>query len=503
MSDDSAWAWITPGLPFGRVTVTERLGSGGMSVVFRGNYRDLGVDVAIKILHPDLPRERFHREASIGMRLRDHPHIAKTLHIDEAHGHPYLIIELLAYTWQQFAEHRQEPRNPLGANWFLDAARGLAEIHAAGIVHRDIKPSNIMVCPRGTSKITDLGLARSLLEPPRLESGHYGTPQYAAPEQAAGEAIDARADVYSLGMCYWQMLTGCPMDSWQRKFLADTEPPLLASTSRRLAPLLRAMTELEPSRRPADGSAVVAELLALERPPRSPRRFATFALVAMSGVGIGAIAMPRTSPPPEEWQTPYRSLFIVGKGLSARLSADLAEAAQSIGIKLVERPLAPMLGEIRLGDEGFASAKSLVRRGNLIAGQVFVMVQGAASDQQHVQLRTAVVETGEMVDSRFVALADVRIAAEAMLRSTLQRLEERGRILACAPDGSLQVSLGSWHGLQPGDRLQILDAHNHACAQGTVLRAHTETARLRLDDSATAAVGMRVERVPVDGEGAP
>lgn len=203
-------------LQFGRYAVIERIGSGGMGEVFRGRHVDLGREVAIKLLKkvggeaisPALA-ERFRREAEISARL-DHPAVVR---VHDVGSHPlgmYMVMDLVD----------GEPLDqllgagPLAPERALELARqvadALAEAHAAGIVHRDIKPQNIMVDRRGAARLLDFGIAalKGADHDLTRTGALIGTPKYMSPEQLGSSKVDARSDIWSLGVVLYEMLTG-------------------------------------------------------------------------------------------------------------------------------------------------------------------------------------------------------------------------------------------------------------------------------------------------------
>jgi eukaryotic-like serine/threonine-protein kinase len=207
----------------GRYQVGELLGYGGMAEVRRGRDLRLGRDVAIKLLRPDLARDdtfqmRFRREAQNAAAL-NHPAIVAVYDTGEERGPageslPYIVMEFVnGRTLKEVlaAEGRLQTRRALEITAEICAA--LEFSHRHGIIHRDIKPGNVMLTQTGQVKVMDFGIARALASGASTmtqTSAVIGTAQYLSPEQARGEAVDARSDVYATGCVLFELLTGHP-----------------------------------------------------------------------------------------------------------------------------------------------------------------------------------------------------------------------------------------------------------------------------------------------------
>jgi hypothetical protein len=200
-----------------RYEVLQEIGRGGMGVVLKAFDPSLHRVVAIKVLAPQLAtsgvaRKRFLREAKAAAAV-SHDHIVTIYAVDEANGLPYLVMQYVAGLSLQERLDREGPLEPAEAlRIALQTASGLAAAHGHGIVHRDIKPANILLEEgAGRVKITDFGLARAMDDASLTQSGFVaGSPLYMAPEQARGEALDPRADLFSLGSVLYTMCAGRP-----------------------------------------------------------------------------------------------------------------------------------------------------------------------------------------------------------------------------------------------------------------------------------------------------
>lgn len=246
------------------------IGEGGMGAVFRGRDVLQRRDVAIKVLHPDFSRDpelsrRFEREAKSAQRL-SHPNCIQIIEFGETHeGMKYLVMQLLEGTeLQNIVDGAVEPARAV--DLILQVLRGLEHAHAQGVIHRDLKPQNIFVTREADGsqvlKLVDFGIAKIVTgdgaQEQMTRAGMvFGTPQYMSPEQALGVDIDARADLYAVGVLLYQLVTGrLPFNSDDPVALirmqVSTEPPPL------------------PNSVPQELTAIVMRLLAKQKDQRYP-----------------------------------------------------------------------------------------------------------------------------------------------------------------------------------------------------------------------------------------
>ncbi len=262
----------------GRYRLESKLGSGGMSTVYLAKDQTLERWVAVKVLHQEISDqpdqiERFRREARAVAQL-SHPNVVNVIDAGEDGGYPYIVFE---YVEGQTLKSRIEEAGQLPLDeavaYAIEIGRGLAAAHARMLVHRDVKPQNVLIDADGRAKVTDFGIARSLESDGLTKTGRVlGTTDYVSPEQAMGQEVDARSDIYSLGILLFEMVTG------RVPFTAETlvgvamkhvnEPlprvqALRPGASAALAGVIEKATAKDPRKRYADMASMVADLEAV------------------------------------------------------------------------------------------------------------------------------------------------------------------------------------------------------------------------------------------------
>jgi hypothetical protein len=207
----------------GRYRLESRIGSGGMSTVYRAHDETLERWVAIKVMNREVATdsdqlERFRREARAVARL-SHPNIVHVIDAGEDDQRPYIVFEYIEGENLKERIRRVGPLPiPEAVAYSIEIARALGAAHASHIVHRDVKSQNVLIDPEGTAKVTDFGIARTLEEDGLTDDGRVlGTTDYVSPEQALGHSVTGQSDLYSLGVTLFEMVTG------ELPFTAETQ----------------------------------------------------------------------------------------------------------------------------------------------------------------------------------------------------------------------------------------------------------------------------------------
>ncbi|HET8724557.1 MAG TPA: protein kinase [Anaeromyxobacteraceae bacterium] len=313
--EEAAQAWreaLRPGDQVGRYQIRREIGRGGFGAVYEAFDPELGRTVALKALKPGRTRRLFseewiRKEAEAVAKL-DHPAIVTIHDVGTCPAGAYLVMELLQ--GETLAERIARGALPVDEAMRVaeQMAEGLAHAHSRGVLHRDLKPANVFVCADGRVKLLDFGLAHLLGTD---GSSGAGTPAYMAPEQAAGSAVDERADVYAAAMVLGEMLTGkrpveraTPRGPSPEPPSSKTEPmwetgkaphpegaseaaPSLDGVPRPVARVVKAALSVNPEERPKDGGEWLAELRSARRGVERPRRVRRIAAFATAFVVLG------------------------------------------------------------------------------------------------------------------------------------------------------------------------------------------------------------------------
>jgi len=264
----------------GKYEIIDELGHGGMARVFRARNSETGEIVAVKVLMPELTAQpafikRFRREVDT-LRGLQHPCIVKVEDVGQEGLNHYYVMEYMdGPTLEDIMGAGGATMSVARALEFTRAiAEALQHAHAKGIIHRDIKPANIMTNSEGAIKLTDFGIAKDM-DATRLTvtGGIVGTADYMSPEQAEGRRVTRKSDLYSLGVCLYEMLTGKVPFTGQtyldviraHRYSIPESPKLLnPAIPGRLSRLVESMLEKDPNKRPASAADVIAQMDAFQ-----------------------------------------------------------------------------------------------------------------------------------------------------------------------------------------------------------------------------------------------
>ena len=257
-----------------RYEILERIGTGGMAVVYKAKCHRLNRLVALKILKSDLAqdedfRRRFNAESQAVAQL-SHPNIVSVYDVSRGGDTEYIVMELIdGITLKQYMEKRGQLNWRESLHFITQIMRGLSHAHSRGIVHRDIKPQNVMVLRDGSVKVADFGIACLENSAQTLTQEALGSVHYISPEQARGERTDARSDIYSSGVVMYEMLTGrLPFEGDSAVSVAIQHLSSVPLAPRALKPEIPAQLELicmkamtpDLRRRYASADAMIADL---------------------------------------------------------------------------------------------------------------------------------------------------------------------------------------------------------------------------------------------------
>jgi serine/threonine protein kinase len=309
----------------GGYRVLRQLGAGGMGLVFQAEDVALLRPVALKVMRPRLARdaqarERFVREAQAAAKIKS-DHVVTIYQVGEDRGTPFLAMEFLpGEPMDKWLRRGRRPNVPQLLRLAREMALGLAAAHERGLIHRDVKPGNVWLeAPTGRVKLLDFGLARPVKQDTHLtQSGVIvGTPAYMAPEQARGQQVDHRADLFSLGCVLYQLCTGRLPFTGENvmgvlmALATDTPRPVREwnpDIPERLADLVARLLAKAPDERPASAREVVALVQAIERERTAPSQPSALSVpVASPVLPAGSDSNPwadLTMPQPSETQAP-------------------------------------------------------------------------------------------------------------------------------------------------------------------------------------------------------
>jgi tetratricopeptide (TPR) repeat protein/predicted Ser/Thr protein kinase len=354
----AALVQLTPGTSIGsRYEIVRLLGQGGMGAVYQANDKELERQVAIKVIRADMAANpeilrRFKQELILARQIT-HKNVIRIFDLGQADGIKFITMEYIEGENLQAVLRQKKKLAPAeAANILAQVCRALEAAHNEGVIHRDLKPQNIMLDKTGRAYVMDFGIARSMLGAGMTQTGALiGTPDYMSPEQAKGQTLDARSDLFSIGIIFYEMLSGqVPFDAdttmgklWKR----TNEPArpldeLDKSIPKPLSEMVRKCLEIDPQKRYASAGELLRQIELWQGPGAGTRvvtlsggALPAYAKWAAAGLGVVVIAgilffRSRITPHPSAPHAPVSLL--------------IADFDNKTGDSVFDGTLEPMLG---------------------------------------------------------------------------------------------------------------------------------------------------------------
>ena len=384
------------GARVGPCRIEQRLAAGGMGVVYRAQHVQLGHDVAVKILAPSLAQDqeyvtRFFREAGAAGQI-DHPNVVRVIDVGKFDDRYYLVMEFVpGETLDAVLERERKLPLDRATKVVREIAAGLAAAHRSGIVHRDVKPGNILMAPDGRPHLTDFGLARhaETRKGLTIEGTFLGTPEYASPEQVEGKKVDHRTDLYSLGVTYYQLLSGTlpflgesPMEIAIKRAKEDPRPLENASPGMdaRACVIVNKLITREPGKRYSSCTDLIRDLDKILSGEKHPTTVKSESTKVKSAAAI--LAGRRRVKAFLHWDLLFTSLllaFLAG-GLAAR-GGSFLETVLAGDADLRLRLLFAGIAFLGAGAAVFLYTRELRSKGRVaaVAGVAFLMFLGSVA----------------------------------------------------------------------------------------------------------------------------
>ena len=302
------------------------IGAGGMGIVFRARDRELGKFVALKIVHPSLADderviERFRNEIRLALEIT-HKNVCRTYGLERVNGLIFISMEYIeGDTLHAILERARGVSVPQAIQWTREICDGLAAAHEKGIIHRDLKPENIMIDRAGHVKVMDFGIARAFDGPSRTSDTIIGTLRYMSPEQAIGKPAGPTADIYSLGLVLYEMVTGAPPDRQSRLLPSELNPHIPAQVRRVILKCL----QNDPAKRFQSVKELAAALS--KQPIESARHWRNILLISVTALLIAVAGLLLIQRKPVQ-----RSIDTLSPAASTKMVAPVTVATQAEGV---------------------------------------------------------------------------------------------------------------------------------------------------------------------------
>ncbi len=463
-----------------RYQIGDTLGFGGMSEVHRGRDLRLGRDVAVKVLRADLARDpsfqtRFRREAQNAASL-NHPAIVAVYDTGETPGEtgpiPYIVMEYVDGETLRDVLKREGPLQPRRAMEITaDICAALDFSHRHGIVHRDIKPANVMLTRAGAVKVMDFGIARAVADGQSsvtATAAVIGTAQYLSPEQARGEAVDARSDVYATGCVLFELLTGQP------PFTGDS-PVAIAYQHVREEP--KAPSDLRPGL-PRDLDSIV--LKALNKNPLN--RYQTAAEMrsdlvrALSGQAV--LATPKMS---DEERTQIMRATPSRVGAGGPTPPLLAPPRRVMPADMWAEDEPPRRNRGRIA--GFITVGVILVA--LLAGAIYLTVRVTTTNKPAATVAVADVQNMSQADATAALLKQQLKVGN--VTSVASSDAQKGKVVKQNPSANTRADVGSAVDLQIGAGVSAVVVPNLNGLTGQQATAQLQALNLKVDETTKAS----------------
>jgi eukaryotic-like serine/threonine-protein kinase len=320
----TALVQLSPGTSIGsRYEIVRLLGQGGMGAVYQAHDKELERQVAIKVIRADMAAnpeilQRFKQELILARQIT-HKNVIRIFDLGQADGIKFITMEYIEGENLQGVLRRKKKLEPAeAANILAQVCRALEAAHNEGVIHRDLKPQNIMLDKSGRAYVMDFGIARSMLGAGMTQTGALiGAPDYMSPEQAKGQALDARSDLFSVGIIFYEMLSGqvpFDADTTMGKLCKRTNEParplddLDKTIPRPLSDIVRKCLEIDPQKRFASTGELLRQIEIWQGPAAGTR-----------AVSIPVSVLPRSA----KWLAAGLGVLVIAGILYLRLVAAL------------------------------------------------------------------------------------------------------------------------------------------------------------------------------------
>jgi serine/threonine protein kinase/Flp pilus assembly protein TadD len=498
---------LSPGIQIvGRFEIIAPLGAGSMGEVYQAHDLKLRRDVALKLLSPALATSeehllRFEREARSASAL-NHPHICTIYDVGqapEAGGRPYLVMELLRGMTLYEAMAAGPLTVPTVIGLGVQIADALDAAHGAGIIHRDLKPANVFVTARGDAKLLDFGLAAVIAGAADVSSSGAGGPLtslgtavgtvlYMSPEQALGDPLDPRTDIFSLGLVLYEMLTGrrafegrsttAIVDAILHATPAGLDGADVSAVPKELRKLVARMLEKDRDKRPSTAAEVAARLRAVQSGSMAGREYA-----ATSDSSSGSTTL-RLNSSVYRKIPPYTPVEATSSGLAAALAPGNVREAITLAVLLLLLALGGWAGySWYRGPAAPAAPREPLLLADFSNSTGEAVFDGALKDALEIQLQ-------QSPYVKVLPTSQVRSALQLMERSPNEPLTAAVARDLCERLGVKAILLGS---IAPLSSAYVITLEAQACHTGDTLARDQAQAASKTDVLAT--VGTSAARI--------